>query len=242
MFAQTILPDEIVIADDGSTQDTKDLIEKLRKETTIPIKHVWHEDEGIQKNYDSQQSNRSSHYRLYLASRVATLVLSPHFVSDHLELAEKNYFVCGSRVKLSPETTEKLMASKNFKLNIWNMPASFMLNSLRSKFLRHYMALRYAKKIDHLRGCNMAFWKEDLIKVNGYNEDLLQWGHEDGELAFRLHFAGVKKKALKMGGAVYHLYHKEASKGNEQRHLTELEKVKKEHLSWCENGIDKYLS
>ena len=49
MFAQTILPDEIVIADDGSTQDTKDLIEKLRKETTIPIKHVWHEDKGFRK-------------------------------------------------------------------------------------------------------------------------------------------------------------------------------------------------
>ena len=45
-----------------------------------------------------------------------------------------------------------------------------------------------------------------------------------------------------MGGNVYHLYHKEASKNNEQRHLAELDKVKREHLSWCENGIDKYLS
>ena len=49
MFAQTILPDEIVIADDGSKQDTKDLINKLRKETTIPIKHIWHEDEGFRR-------------------------------------------------------------------------------------------------------------------------------------------------------------------------------------------------
>lgn len=177
----------------------------------------------------------------YILQVDGDVVLSSHFVSDHLELAEKNYFVCGSRVKLSPEVTCRIMSSKNFKLNIWNMPASFILNSFRSKFLRHYMALRYAKKIDHLRGCNMAFWKEDLIKVNGYNEDLMQWGHEDGEIAFRLHFAGVKKKALKMGGAVYHLYHKEASKDNEQRHLTELDKVKQEHLSWCDNGIDKYL-
>ena len=178
----------------------------------------------------------------YILQVDGDVVLSSHFVSDHLELAEKNYFVCGSRVKLSPEVTHRIMASKNFKLNIWNMPTSFLLNSFRSKLLRHYMVLRYAKKIDHLRGCNMAFWKEDLIKVNGYNEDLMQWGHEDGEIAFRLHFAGVKKKALKMGGAVYHLYHKEASRDNEQRHFTELEKVKKEHLSWCENGIDKYLN
>jgi ABC-type dipeptide/oligopeptide/nickel transport system permease subunit len=51
-----------------------------------------------------------------------------------------------------------------------------------------------------------------------------------------------QKYALKMGGNVYHLYHKEASKNNEQRHLAELDKVKREHLSWCENGIDKYLS
>lgn len=135
----------------------------------------------------------------YILQVDGDVVLSSHFVSDHLELAEKNYFVCGSRVKLSPEVTHRIMASKNFKLNIWNMPTSFLLNSFRSKLLRHYMALRYAKKIDHLRGCNMAFWKEDLIKVNGYNEDLMQWGHEDGEIAFRLHFAGVKKKALKMG-------------------------------------------
>ena len=87
----------------------------------------------------------------------------------------------------------------------------------------------------------MAFWRNDLIKVNGYNEDLIQWGHEDGEIAYRLHFAGVKKRALKMGGNVYHLHHKESSKDGEGRHLEELEKVKREHLSWCHNGLDKYL-
>lgn len=87
----------------------------------------------------------------------------------------------------------------------------------------------------------MAFWRNDLIKVNGYNEDLMQWGHEDGEIAYRLHFAGVKKRALKMGGNVYHLHHQENSRDNEGRHLEELEKVKREHLSWCHNGLDKYL-
>lgn len=241
MFTQTILPDEIVIADDGSSHETTDLIERLRNETSIPIKHIWHEDRGFRKTIilNKAIAQISGEYILQVDGDV---VLSPHFVSDHLELAEKNYFVCGSRVKLSPKVTKRLMDSKKFKLSIWNMPITFVFNSFRSKFLRHFMAERYAKKIDHLRGCNMAFWKDDLIKVNGFNEDLMQWGHEDGEIAFRLHFAGVKKKALKMGGNVYHLYHGEASKNNEQRHLAELDKVKREHLSWCENGIDKYLS
>ena len=87
----------------------------------------------------------------------------------------------------------------------------------------------------------MAFWKDDIIKINGYNEDLMQWGHEDGEIAFRLHFAGAEKKALKGGGCVYHLHHNEFSRSNEGRHLEELEKVKSGKLNWCKNGIDKYL-
>ena len=162
-------------------------------------------------------------------------------MADHLELAEKNYFVCGSRVKLTPQTTQEILALPEIKLKYSSLPLTFILNSFRSRLLRHLLAERYARKIDHLRGCNMAFWKSDLIKVNGYNEDLAQWGHEDGELAYRLHFAGVKKKALKMGGNVYHLYHKEASRSNEQRHLDELEKVKRNHISWCENGLNKHL-
>ena len=192
MFTQTILPDEIVIADDGSSHETTDLIERLRNETSIPIKHIWHEDRGFRKTIilNKAIAQISGEYILQVDGDV---VLSPHFVSDHLELAEKNYFVCGSRVKLSPKVTKRLMDSKKFKLSIWNMPITFVFNSFRSKFLRHFMAERYAKKIDHLRGCNMAFWKDDLIKVNGFNEDLMQWGHEDGEIAFRLHFAGVKK-------------------------------------------------
>lgn len=87
----------------------------------------------------------------------------------------------------------------------------------------------------------MAFWKADLLKVNGYNEDLLQWGHEDGEIAFRLHYAGIRKKALKMGGNVYHLYHNDSSRGNEQRHLNEIISVKATHSTWCSNGLDKHL-
>ena len=88
----------------------------------------------------------------------------------------------------------------------------------------------------------MAFWKEDVIKVNGYNEDLLQWGHEDSEFAYRMHFAGIEKKALKGGGCVYHLYHKQAPRDNEERHNQELSKVISGKLKWCDNGIDKYLN
>lgn len=240
ILKQTVLPDEIVIADDGSTGETRRFVEEMQAKSNVPIEHVWHEDKGFRRTtiMNKAIARASGDYILQVDGDV---ILSPHFVSDHLELAEKNYFVCGSRVKLTPQNTQEILATSQFKLKYSSLPLTFLLNSFRSRLFRHLLAERYARKIDHLRGCNMAFWKNDLIKVNGYNEDLAQWGHEDGELAYRLHFAGVKKKALKMGGNVYHLYHKEASKSNEQRHLDELEKVKRNHLAWCENGLNKHL-
>ena len=217
ILKQTVLPDEIVIADDGSTGETRRLVEEMQAKSNVPIEHVWHEDKGFRRTtiMNKAIARASGDYILQVDGDV---ILSPHFVSDHLELAEKNYFVCGSRVKLTPQNTQEILATSQFKLKYSSLPLTFLLNSFRSRLFRHLLA-----------------------KVNGYNEDLAQWGHEDGELAYRLHFAGVKKKALKMGGNVYHLYHKEASKSNEQRHLDELEKVKRNHLAWCENGLNKHL-
>lgn len=240
VFRQTVLPAEIVIADDGSTDDTLRVIDRLREESPVPVVHVWQEDNGFRKSeiLNKAIAAMSGDYVLQIDGDV---IPARHFVSDHLELAERNCFVCGSRVKLSPEITARVFSDSSFSPSLWNLPVAFAANSLRSRVLRRLMAERYGRKIDHLRGCNMAFWRDDLIRVNGYNEDLTQWGHEDGEIAYRLHFAGVKKKSLKMGGCVYHLYHQEVSRDNERRHLDEIERVRRDRLSRCENGIDKYL-
>lgn len=240
MLKQTVMPDEIVIADDGSGPSTARVIDRLKADSPVPIIHVWQEDKGFRLSAIRNKAiaRMSGDYVIQIDGDV---VPSRHFVSDHLELAERGYFVCGSRVKLSPEITARVLSDRHFKPNLFNMPLSFVANSLRSRLFRHYLAERYGHSIDHLRGCNMAFWRDDLIMVNGFNEDLTQWGHEDGEIAFRLHFAGVKKKSLKMGGCVYHLYHKEASRSGEQRHLDELDMVRQGRITWCDNGLDKYL-
>lgn len=237
---QTQLPDEIIIADDGSDNKTKELIERLRQESPVSIIHVWQEDKGFRKTTILNKAIATTQCD-YILQVDGDVIISPYFVSDHMEIAQPGYFVCGSRVKLSPQITQKVFSEGLTVLKPWNLSPDFVLNSFRSRFLRHFLAERYARKIDHLRGCNMAFWRNDIIKVNGYNENLTQWGHEDGDLGYRLYFAGVKKKALKMGGIVYHLYHQESSKDNEGVHLQELERVKRFHVKWCDNGINKYL-
>ena len=237
---QHVMPDEVVIADDGSTEETKKLIDRYAEKMPVPVIWVWQEDRGFRKTSILNKAivKATGDYIIQVDGDV---VLSSHFVEDHIEMAQKGCFVCGSRVLLSAQISKKILDTKVVNVNLWNMPFSYVSNSFRSHVFRRLLAFRYARRIDHLRGCNMAYWREDAIKVNGYNEDLLEWGHEDAEFAYRLHFAGVRKKALKMGGIMYHLYHKEASKVQENMHKDVLNQVKKERLVRCTNGIDQYL-
>ena len=240
IFEQTVKPDEIVIADDGSREDTRMMIEELRKETNIPIVHVWHEDRGFRKTEILNKAilKVSNPYIIQIDGDV---VLDKHFIADHLELSEKGYFVCGSRVGVNEYQTERFMkTSGKFRPYFFQLTFMYMLNSFRSRIIRKYLEKRYfPKNIKRLRGCNMAFWKEDLLKVNGYNEDLTMWGQEDTEIAYRLIFAGVKKKFLKAGGVEYHLYHKPSSRANLEFHNKVLDEVIAERSSWCKNGIVK---
>ena len=237
---QTVMPDEIVIADDGSTQETANFIKQIVVKSKVPVIHVWHEDNGFRLCAIRNKAFARCKGE-YIIQSDGDIIFEKHFVQDHIRLAEQGYFVCGSRVYLTPKGTQQMFDNKSINPKFKYMQSSHILNSIRIKPLQKYCSLRYGQRIDKLRGCNMAFWKDDIIKVNGYDENLTSWGHEDGELAYRLHFAGVKKKFLKFGGVCYHLYHKESSRENEQQHLDTLQHVIDNKISWCENGIDKYL-
>lgn len=239
-FRQTLLPMEIVIADDGSDEQTRNLIEEMRQISPVPLVHVWHEDKGFRKCEISNKAIAKSQGD-YIVQIDGDVILERHFIEDHAALAEKGYFVCGSRVHLDSRTSNLILSGKIRIPRIFHLPIGYFLNSLREAHLRNFFAKRYGRKLDHMRGCNMAFWKDNFIQVNGYNEDLTQWGHEDSELVHRLHFLGVQKKYLKMGGVVYHLHHQLASRSNEQQHWDAIDYVKLNRICWTKNGINKYL-
>lgn len=238
-FRQTVKPCEILIADDGSRDDTRQLIEYMRSKTDIPIVHIWHGDKGFRL---SAIRNRSIERAKgdYIIQIDGDVLLDKHFIADHLELAEKGYFVCGSRVLLGRLSTIRLFRGVESHPALLKQNLSSLMNAFRSRRLRQYMANRYAKhSMRRIRGCNMAFWKEDLLRVNGYNEALEMWGQEDAEIAYRLVNVGIRKKQLKMGGVQFHLYHKPASRANLEYHDQVLKQAIEEKTVWCEKGIVK---
>jgi len=242
VFEQNVLPAEVVIADDGSTQETADVVNEFQKIAPVDIKHIWHADDGFRlaaiRNKAIAQVSCD-----YIIQIDGDLILHTHFIADHLALKKDGYFVAGSRVMLSKRSTNALLESKSINLNKYASPLLDM-NGIRNSILRRFLATRYKAKGKHtfyVKGCNMAFFKADLLKVNGYNEAFTGWGSEDREIAIRLINAGVKKQFLKNGGICYHLHHPSPSKERELRNEKMMNDAIFSRSIWATEGLKKYL-
>ncbi len=239
VLQQTVLPDEVLIADDGSQEATAQLIQSFAKQAPFPIVHVWHEDKGFRKTKILNKALLKSTHP-YIIQIDGDVILNRHFIADHIELAEKGYFVGGSRVLLGKVYTTHLLKRMKKNPTLFKQNLSFILNGFRSRLLRKFLSKRYANhRMNSVRGCNMAFWRDDAFRVNGYNEALEMWGQEDQEFAYRLYHTGIQKKQLKMGGVQFHIYHKQKSKENLEYHDQVLSEVIRNKATWCSDGIDK---
>lgn len=239
ILCQKLLPTEIIICDDGSTNSTKKIIYEFIKICPIKVQHIWHPDEGF-KLAQIRNKGIAASSGDYIIQIDGDLVLHNYFIHDHIQFAKRGYFCTGSRVLLNPSQTQAT-------IDLQEKPAQLaknFFNGLRVPILRTLLASRYKQNGKHkyyVKGCNMAFWKKDLVMVNGYNEDFTGWGKEDSELAIRLINAGIKKRFIKFGGITYHLYHKEASKVLEARNHKLMEDSIQQKLISAENGLNKYL-
>lgn len=233
---QTVLPKEILIADDGSREDTHSKIKEIQKVSPIPIIHVWQEDKGFRV---SKIRNKAIACATgdYIIQIDGDILINRHFIADHLELAKEGCFVCGSRVLLSPKTTDSLIRGDKEPFNLFVLS----LNGMRLRFLRHLLADRYDRDYMHSRGCNMAFWRKNVIAINGYDESFEAWGYEDSELAYRLIASGVQKRFLKMGGVAFHMHHSKVSRDGEVERMKALQQSVASGRKWTVDGLDKYL-
>jgi glycosyltransferase involved in cell wall biosynthesis len=238
---QSLLPYEVIIADDGSTSETYQVVESMRALLTVPILHVWHDDNGFQLSKIRNRAIAASTGD-YVIQIDGDLVLHPDFIKDHLAISRHGSFVAGSRVMMNAGLSQKMLMKQTPKIAAFQSGLGNFYNRLHINWLSQYMADRYKPNdIYALRGCNMAFWREDLIRVNGYNEDFQGWGREDNEIAVRLMNAGLTKRAIKFGGIVFHIHHKEADRSGCRENEQFLQYALEEKSAYCPHGISQYL-
>jgi glycosyltransferase involved in cell wall biosynthesis len=242
VLLQTHLPDEIIIGDDGSTEETKILINQIRLKFSIPVKHIWQPDDGF-KLAQIRNKSFAATTGEYIIQIDGDLVLNKFFIEDHLRFAKPGTFMSGARSLLCSEDTKVLFGRKNIKQISQEYKLEKNYNAKRvlpAAFLLHRLQ-KGSRQIKYVLGANMSFWKEDIVKVNGYNEDFRGWGKEDNDLSIRLSNAGVKLHFLKFAGIVYHLYHKEASKERMQENELLLMEAMRQKQTFVANGLSKYL-
>ncbi len=243
LLSQAILPDEILIADDGSGSETKELIQKYKSRFNVPLYHIWHEDNGFRL---AAIRNKAIAVATgdYIIQIDGDLILHKKFIADHIKFAKQKTFVRASRIYLSLDTSKKLLDQNQIQFSWFDKGISNKLSALHLPFLWQFFEYNYKSKGDErweIHGCNMAFWKKDAIAVNGYNEDFKGWGPEDKEFIVRLSNAGIQKRFIKMGALVFHLYHPENLKGNLLNNESILKAAIKEKKVVCLTGINQYL-
>lgn len=241
------MPDEIVIADDGSTVDTKELIDSFRDKISAPIVHVWQEDKGFRLSAIRNKAiiKATGDYLIFIDGDI---ILDPYFVYDHARMITPNTLSQGRRCDMTKEGTEELIAHQNILIGPFFDGIHVKKFRKRLKLLRlpiiPKLIYKFYKKEDslaHTIGANFSFHKSDLLRVNGFDEDFIGWGYEDSDLVLRLLNNGVKRSFLKNCAIGYHMYHGENHRinGEENINLFLITKHLNENTTWCENGISK---
>lgn len=242
VLRQNKMPDEILIADDGSGKATKELIERFRSRFAVPVHHIWHPDEGFKLAQIRNKANVAAMGE-YIIQVDGDLILHPCFVKDHMTAAKPGYFIGGSRVIIEQERSGKILHDKNIELNIFQKGFSNRFNGIKVAALGK-MASTIVKTTNayNIRGCNISYWKKDFLAVNGYNEKYSGWGREDTDLVFRFYHSGLHRRFFKFRGIAYHLWHKEADRGGLIQNDNILTLTIQTKATWCGKGADQYLA
>lgn len=220
---------EVIVADDGSNESTAKLINQIQINYRPKLLHIWHPDDGFRKSMILNKAVLAStgDYLLFVDG---DCVVNNDFIYNHLQLAEKGYFVAGNRVLLNKAFTEQVVKNKINLQNISSLDWLFFAITKKSNKLLHWLRLNYNGRWRKMRqsdwrypkGCNIGVWKSDYIKVNGYDELFTGWGHEDADFFIRLLHSGVLIKDGRFSVPVLHLWHKLAPRVREQENFKKM--------------------
>ncbi len=239
VLKQHRLPHEIVVADDGSGEETTDVIREAAKNSPVPILHAWQDDDGFRAAMSRNRAAAMSSGE-YIVMIDGDMVLHPLFIKDHMEAAEPGTFVQGSRVLLSEEATKEAIIKSQISFSIFSKSIKNRKNALRCTLLSSLFS-RKSRSLKGIRTCNFALFRKDLLTVNGFDNRFVGWGREDSEFAARLLNSGMVRKDLRFAAIAYHLYHKESTREALKENDRRLERTIKERLVRCEDGIDRFM-
>jgi len=246
LMAQTQRNFEILVADDGSRDETRLMVESMARAAPLSIVHVWQEDRGFRA---AAARNRAvararGDYLIFLDG---DCVPRPAWIGTHGALAERGWMVAGNRILLSESLTRDVLARRE-PLHAWSgarWHLAWVAGDVNRRLPFTTLPLGPLRKIaahrwQRVRTCNLGIWRDDFMRVNGFDESYEGWGFEDSDLAVRLINSGVRRKEGAFATGVLHLWHKENDRAREGENWQRLQARIASREMRATVGIDHY--
>lgn len=238
---------ELLVADDGSNEETASRVKYLKNATGLSIRHVWHEHRGFRKctivNRAIEQAETD-----YLVFSDGDCIPRWDFLEQHVTLAQRGCFLSGGAIRmpmlLSALITQDDIVNRRITDPRW-MKAHGLDNA--KKFLMLWCGPRLARVLDAItptkatwNGGNASAWKSDVFAVNGYDERM-EHGGLDRELGERLTNAGIRARQVRHRAICLHLDHTRAYARQEARERNRSIRTQTRHQRavWTPHGIRK---
>lgn len=207
---------ELLVADDGSKEETRTVVDRFRGVAPFPVEHVWHEDAGFRLAAIRNRALARSTGE-YVVFTDGDCVPTSRFTANLKAVAERGWFTAGSRVLMSESATERLLAPES---NARPIDAWSHLDWIRARLrcdvnrLLPLMPVTFGRSTrpagwEKCRGFCIGGWRDDFVAINGFDESYEGWGLEDSDLAIRMQNHGVRLRKVRYGIGLVHLWHHE---------------------------------
>jgi Glycosyltransferases involved in cell wall biogenesis len=240
---------EIIIADDGSTKETYEMVDRFRQQSNMTIKYIWQEDNGFQKCRILNKAILSTKSE-YLIFTDQDCIPRQDFVKTHVRYSQKGFFLSAGYFRLPFSISQGLTNSditdqKTFNIK-WLMNKGLKPTFKCSKLINVRICssiLNYITPANaSWNGCNSSGWRCDFMAVNGFNEKM-QYGGEDREFGERLFNCGIKSKQIRYSAICVHLDHKRPYKNKEAiiKNRAIRKQIRRSHQIITLDGLSQYL-
>ena len=245
LAAQTEGGFEVVVADDGSQEETAAVLAGLKPGLPYALRHVWQPDEGFRAPMARNRASAvaTGDYIVFLDGDCVPLA---DFIAQHVRLAEAGWFVSGNRVLLDRKLSARATAEQ---LPLWSWSRGQWLKARLAgrvnrvtPVLRLFDGSRSRTDLVGAKSCNLAVWRQDLLAINGFDEDFIGWGYEDSDLVQRLFNAGKRRRASRWAIPVLHLWHGALDRSRERVNFARLQQSIRSRAVRAVRGIDQYLA
>lgn len=247
LIRQKKQPDELIITDDGSSQNILNYISDLIPLAKFKIKHIYQEDKGFRKTRALNNAVLNAEGEI-LVFCDQDLIFGEEYIDTIYKNIKKGLFLMGRAYHIT-ENEKNIVLSKieninEFKEIIEILPQSYpktikkMLNEDKKRRILNF--LKFSKRGIKLVGMSYALLKEDYMKVNGYDENYIGWGEEDDDFGNRLNVAGIKGKEFITTNIQLHLWHysdpTKIKSLNEEYYYKRKKEIFKNKDYFCQNG------